>query len=137
MLYSTTEDYLPYEASMDDEASIYNLTGDEMISWPLNRPHRVENMGYCVSVTTEFSTPESTLKNGAMYCNAVLRQKFNLDPQWRNASMPEKVIKAFAGRGLRKMDVLSSMKETDIVSFKVDKEAPNYIMDVQPFARNF
>jgi len=137
VLYSTTEDYLPYEPSMDDEASIYDLTGDEMISWPLNMPHRVENMGYCVSVTTEFSTPESSLKNGAMYCNAVLRQKFNMNPQWRNASMPEKVIKALAGRGLRKLGVLSSMKETDLVSFKVDRTAPNFILDIKPFARNF
>ncbi len=137
VLYSTTEDYLPYEPSMDDEASIYDLTGDEMISWPLNMPHRVENMGYCVSVTAEFSSPESSLKNGAMYFNAFLRQKFNLNPQWRNASMPEKFIKALAGRGLRKLGALSSMKETDLVSFKVDRSAPNYILDIEPYARNF
>ena len=72
-----------------------------------------------------------------MYFNAFLRQKFNLNPQWRNASMPEKFIKALAGRGLRKLGALSSMKETDLVSFKVDRSAPNYILDIEPYARNF
>lgn len=137
ILFSDTEDYLPYDESLEREAVAYDLTGDDMVSWPLNHPHRVENMSYCVSVTTEFSTPESTFKNAVMYSNAVLRQKFGMNPQWRGASMPEKVMKAAAGRVLRKAGVLSSMREADFVTFKVDKHAPGYIQDTAPYARNF
>ncbi len=137
VLYCDNEDYLPYNKMMEQEATAYDLTGDDMISWPLNMPHRVENMSYCVSVTTEFSTPESSFKNAVMYSNAVLRQKFGMNPQWRGASMTEKLIKAGAGRIMRKMSVLASMKQTDIVTFKVDKRAPNFILDTAPFARNF
>ncbi|WP_162143703.1 hypothetical protein [Hellea balneolensis] len=137
VLYSMTEDYLPYDISMEKDATIYDLTGNDLISWPLNMPHRVENMGFCVSITAEFSTPESSLKNAVMYCNAVLRQKLGMNPQWRSASTPEKLAKAFAGRVMRKLNVLSSFKDKDYVTFKVDRTAPNYIADVKPFIRNF
>lgn len=137
VLYCDNEDYLPYNSSFDDEAKIFDLTGNDMITWPLNAPHRVENRSYCVSVTTEYSTPESTLKNAVMYTHAVMRQKFGLNPSWQETSYPSKVIKAATGRVLRKMGVLASMKQQDIVTFKVDKAAPGYILDTAPYARNF
>lgn len=39
---------------------------NEMAAWPLNMPHRVENMTNCISVMTEYSTPESSMKNAEM-----------------------------------------------------------------------
>lgn len=137
LLYCDTEDYLPYDKSFDDGARKFELTGNDMITWPLNAPHRVENSSYCVSVTTEYATPESTLKNSVMYTHAVMRQKAGLDPSWAETSYPSKMVKAAMGRVLRKAGVLASMKEQDIVTFTVDKSAPGYILDTAPFARNF
>ena len=137
LMYSDTEDYLPYDSSLDDEAEIYDLADGEMISWPLNRPHRVENQSYCVSVTTEYSTPESTLKNASMYTNAVLRRKFGMNPSWHSASKMELYMKASVGKVLRKAGVLNEFKEQDMVSFKVDKSAPNFIRDIEPYVRSF
>jgi len=94
-------------------------------------------MSYCVSVTTEYSTPESTLKNATMYTNAVLRRKFGRNPKWDNASTPEIYLKAGIGKVLRKFGVLDTLKEADMVSFTVDKSAPNYIKDIEPFVRTF
>ena len=136
-MYKVTEDYLPYQDSMDAEANSYDLHDGEMITWPLNQPHRVDNMTYCVSVTTEYSTRESTLKNAAMYTNAVLRRKFGASPSWATASAPEKIVKAGAGYMLRKIGVLDMLKAEDIVTFKVDKSAPGYVRDVEPYARAF
>ncbi len=135
VLYCDNEDYLPYDETFEDEARCFDLTGDDMISWPLNAPHRVENKSFCVSVTTEYSTMESTLKNAVMYTNAVLRQKFGMSPDWRSASWPEKAVKAGAGRVMRKFGVLSSMKQTDMVTFKVSRTAPGYIHDTTPYPR--
>jgi len=137
LMYNDSEDYLPYNKSMENAADVYDLAEGEMISWPLNRPHRVENQSYCVSVTTEYSTPESTLKNASMYTNAVLRRKFGMNPSWSSASKSEIVLKASLGKVLRKMGVLNTLKTQDMVSFKVDKTAPNFIRDIEPYARTF
>ena len=137
LMYRITEDYLPYEVSMEDVANSYDLHEGEMITWPLNRPHRVENMTYCVSITTEYSTRESTIKNAAMYTNALLRRKFGASPRWHSASAPEKIIKAGAGFMLRKIGVLDTLKAEDIVSFKIDKNSPGFVRDVEPYIRAF
>jgi len=137
LMYRITEDYLPYQPDMDKAADVYDLGEGEMISWPLNRPHRVENRSYCVSVTTEYSTLESTVKNAAMYTNAVLRRKFGMAPSWQSASAPERYIKAGAGKLLRKIGVLDTLKSDDMVSFKIDKTVPGYVRDVKPYARAF
>jgi len=137
LMFRVTEDYLPYKPEMEAAAEIYDLEEGEMITWPLNRPHRVENKSYCVSVTTEYSTHESTIKNAAMYTNAVLRRKLGRNPNWNSASMPEKYIKASLGKVLRKIGVLDTLQEDDMVSFKIDKTVPGYIKDVEPYARVF
>ncbi|NJM56927.1 MAG: hypothetical protein HC857_05150 [Synechococcales cyanobacterium RU_4_20] len=54
---------LPYHPSLEAGATRFELEADQMVSWVLNSPHRVENQSYCVSVTTEFSTRASGFKN--------------------------------------------------------------------------
>jgi len=137
LMFRINEDYLPYDITMDEAADFYDLAAGEMITWPLNRPHRVENQSYCVSVTTEYSTTESSVKNAAMYTNAVLRRKLGLNPNWQSASTPEKYIKAGMGKVLRKIGVLDTLKQDDMVSFTIDKTAPGYIRDVEPYVRAF
>ena len=136
-MYKVTEDYLPHDPSIEKEAERYDLQEGEMITWPLNRPHRVENQSYCVSVTTEYSTRESRVKNAGMYTNAVLRHKMGLSPSWTTASKPEKYIKAGVGKVLRKIGILDSLKPQDMVSFTIDNTAPGFIKDIEPFAREF
>ena len=136
-MYKVTEDYLPHDPSIEEEAEIHDLEEGEMITWALNRPHRVENQSYCVSVTTEYSTQESRIKNAGMYANAVLRQKLGLNPSWSSASKPEKYIKAAIGKMLRKIGVLDTLRPQDMVSFTIDKTVPGFIRDVKPFAREF
>lgn len=136
-MYKTSEDYLPHDPSMEDVAESFDLQEGEMITWALNRPHRVENQSYCVSVTTEYSTHESSVKNAGMYTNAVLRQKLGMTPSWTSASQPEKYIKAGVGKVLRKIGVLDSLQPEDMVSFTVDKAVPGFVRDVEPYARQF
>jgi len=137
LMFNQTEDYLPYRPDMEEAATYFDLNDDEMMTWPLNAPHRVENMSYCVSVTTEYSTRESSIKNAVMYTNAVLRRKLGMSPDWRSASYPEKLLKAGAGKVLRKVGVLDGAKVEDMVSFVVDKNVAGYIRDVTPYQRVF
>ncbi|NNC38167.1 MAG: hypothetical protein EX271_00415 [Acidimicrobiales bacterium] len=131
------EDDIPYSEDMDKGAKAFDLSEDEMISWRLNAPHRVDNQSYCVSVTTEYSTKESAFKNSVMFTNAVLRQKFGVDSRWADASMPEKYVKSIAGRVLRKIGAYDNPDSDDMVTFKVDKNAPGFIVDVEPYQRAF
>lgn len=122
---------------MDAHARVFDLEPSEMISWRLNAPHRVDNSEYCVSVTTEYSTRESAFKNSVMYTNAVLRQRFGVKSRWASASKPENYIKSAAGRALRKISAYRAPDGEDLVTFKIDKAANDYIVDVDPFVRNF
>jgi len=137
LMFSVSEDYLPYDESMEKAATCFDLYEDEMMTWPLNSPHRVQNMSYCVSVTTEYSTQKSSIKNAGMYANAFLRHKLGVNTSWRSASGPEKIAKATLGLALRKFGMLDNMEAIDMVSFKVDKNAPNFIQDIQPYQRSF
>lgn len=131
------EDDIPYTADLDEGARVFDLGEDEMISWRLNAPHRVDNQSYCISVTTEFSTKESAFKNSVMFTNAVLRQKFGVSSRWADASMPEKYVKSIAGRVLRKIGAYDIGQSKDMVTFKVDRNVPGYVVDVEPYARAF
>ena len=51
------EEEIPYKRSFDDDAHVYDLKPGQMVHWPLNCPHRVENEDCLnVSVTTEHWT---------------------------------------------------------------------------------
>lgn len=137
LVTKSREDDVPYHPDMDKGARVFDLKPDEMISWMLNAPHRVDNQTYCVSVTTEYSTKESALKNSVMYANAVLRQKFGIKSSWAKASGTEKFVKSATGRVLRKIGAYSNDEPDDLVTFKIDKKAPGYVVDVDPFVRSF
>ena len=137
IITSDRDDDIPYTEDLDEGARVFDLGEDEMISWQLNAPHRVDNQSYCISVTTEFSTKESAFKNSVMFTNAVLRQKLGVSSRWADASMPEKYIKSIAGRVLRKIGAYNNGQDEDMVTFKVDKNVPGYVVDVEPYVRAF
>lgn len=131
------EDDLPYESSFDDDAIIIDLEEGQAVSWPLSAPHRVDNHGFCVSVTTEFSSRESALKNAAMIANATLRTKFGASPSWTKDSKINRLSKSALGIALKKSKLAVNTQHTDFVTFKVDPDRDGAIVDVEPFERNF
>ena len=131
------EDDLPYDMSFDADATIIDLAEGQAVSWPLSAPHRVDNHGFCVSVTTEFSSRESALKNSAMIANATLRNKFGLSPKWTNQSELRRLSRAVLGFALKKTKLAVNTSHTDYVTFKVDPKVNGGILNIEPFARNF
>ena len=130
-------DDLPYEASFDDEAQIIDIAEGTALTWPLNMPHRVDNQTFCVSVTTEYSTRQSGLKNAAMLTNSTLRHRFGMNPSYENDGDLTRRVKSVFGRVLRKAKLTPDIKHDDMVTFKVDPASDNYIVDVDPFERCF
>lgn len=132
------EDDVPYRREFDKSAAIFDLAEGEMISWPLNAPHKVENETFCVSVTTEYSTFESAFKNAVTYTNAVMRQRFGTNPNWYTAGLGEKYAKFALGKILRKLKAYRGKgDDPDFITFRVDRSAPGYIVDIEPVLRNF
>jgi len=131
------EDDLPYRPEYDEEATVVDFEEGQALSWPLNMPHRVDNQTFCVSVTTEYSTRESGMKNAAMIANATLRHRFGIESSYSKAGPLNRQFKSVFGRVLRKTGLAARNDMVDMVSFKVDPTAPNYIVDVEPYQRDF
>ena len=131
------EDDLPYKKEFEEHAKAFDLEEGQAISWPLNSPHRVDNTAFCISVTTEYSTRESGMKNAAMIANATLREKFGKVEDYRDSNPLKRQAKAYFGRVLNKTGLAAKKDSIDMVSFVVDPKSPNYIVDVEPFVRTF
>lgn len=136
-MLSDLEDDLPYHEDFDKEAKVFDLEEGQALSWPLNMPHRVDNKTFCVSVTTEYSTRESGMKNAAMIANATLRQRFGIEASYSSASPLNRQVKSVFGRAIRKAGLAVQADKVDMVTFKIDPKSPNFIVDVEPYQRNF
>jgi hypothetical protein len=137
VISNNLEDDLPYDNSYDADADIIDLAEGTALTWPLNQPHRVNNQTFCVSVTTEYSTQESGLKNAAMLTNATLRHRFGMNPSYEQDGDLKRRVKSLAGRVLRKAKLTPNMTTADMVTFRVDENAEGFIVDVEPFQRSF
>lgn len=130
-------DDLPYEAGFDDEATVFDLKPGEAITWPLNSPHRVDNASFCVSVTTEYSTRESGIKNANMIANAALRGKFGRSPSYAQDGQLKRYVKTGFGIALRKFGFVANSSAPDMVRFRVDPNVKDFVVPTDPFVRNF
>lgn len=131
------EDDLPFSFDWDKHATIFDLQPGQALTWPMNMPHRVDNQSFCVSVTTEYSTVASGRRNAAMITNATLRRKFGMNPSYWNAGPTENYIKSVFGRVIKKTGLAAKVDHKDFVTFKIDPAAKGYIVDTEPFERNF
>ena len=130
-------DDLPYEDNYDAAARVVDLQPGEAVTWPLNSPHRVDNSSFCVSVTTEYSTRESAIKNANMIANAALRRKFGRTPSYATDSQFTRYIKMGFGVALRKLGFVTTSNEPDMVRFRIDPDVKGFVVPTKPFARNF
>lgn len=137
VISNALEDDLPYESSFDAEAEVIDLAEGTALTWPLNSPHRVDNQSFCVSVTTEYSTRESGMKNAAMLTNATLRSRFGMTPSFANDGKMTRQVKSVLGRVIGKTSFAPNTTKPDMVTFKIDADAENFIVDVEPFQRDF
>lgn len=131
------DDDLPYHKEFDDHATVIDFKPGQALSWPMNMPHKVENQSFCVSVTTEYSTIASSRRNAAMLTNATMRKKLGMNPSYWNSGPTEKYVKSIFGKVMKKAGVAAKVEKPDYVSFKIDSNAKGYVVDVEPFERNF
>jgi hypothetical protein len=129
------EEELHYEPWFDKHATIVDLKAGDMVHWPLNGPHRVEN-GNClnISLTTEHWTPAINRHINVQYGNGILRDA-GIPP--RNAALygPSALFKA----GLSKAWWLSGQQKRQrfrpTLKYRLDSRTPGLLVPIDAPSR--
>ncbi|MBR0755529.1 hypothetical protein JQ604_25395 [Bradyrhizobium jicamae] len=80
---------IPYHAWYDQHAQVIDLEPGQMLNWPLNAPHRVENLGVVnVSMTVSYVNDDIRRAQILHLANGMLRHRFGYTPKSRNIRGP-------------------------------------------------
>jgi hypothetical protein len=122
-LRETTED-LPYAPDYDAGAQIFDLEPGMGVAWPINAPHRVDNLGtFNVSLSVEYITWEARLRHGAYYCNGVLRRRFGMKPTpMAKTSPPVRAVKWALGAAFKRLKLQKAMEKRYDIEFAMTPE---------------
>jgi hypothetical protein len=109
-----SDDDLPYDPDFDQYSTAYDLGPGDMLTWPQNVPHRVENLsGLNVSLTTEHYTPEAMKKRMTYLSNHYLRRWFGLPTTDVALEGPRAVMKRTIFRVARRLPGFREAVECD------------------------
>jgi hypothetical protein len=129
--YTGFEFSLAYDPAFDRMALVFDLEPGQMLTWPLNAPHRVENADCLnVSVTTEHWTPENRRAQKVYLANAVLRHRLGLRPGGRALSGPGYWAKAALQAAWRRSPWAgATQRALRPVEFRLDPRAPGGLVE--------
>ncbi len=129
-LYEVEVD-MRYDPSYDKDAQVFELSGGQMLHWPLNAPHRVENLDCLnVSMTTEYWTEAIRRRQMINMANGILRHKAGIAPKSLATSGPGFWAKAALQAGVKRAGLLKKeRKARRTVDFKLDPQKPGAIID--------
>jgi hypothetical protein len=83
---SAMDEEVPYSPEFDGHAVVYDLEPGDLAWWPLNAPHRIENLDTLnVSLSTRYQTDESQKRKLLYNANRFFRKRLG----WRKLSVRE------------------------------------------------
>ena len=134
VLNEAHETDLRYQHWFDDHAAVYDLEPGQMVHWPHNCPHRVENEDVMnVSITTEHWTPALRNAYGVNYANGLMRKV-----GMRDLPQPKTGLGMYCRLGLAGAVKFSGIRKTQekpyTINFAVDPATPHGIRDIEPYA---
>ena len=93
-----------------------------MLSWPLNAPHRVENVGgLSISMTVSFSSPSSRRAEVVHLANGLLRRRFAITPTSRRIEGPDYFAKAVLQKLMRNSGWIRKQRQARReIAFRLD-----------------
>ncbi|MGQ0671854.1 MAG: hypothetical protein ACT4N2_03085 [Hyphomicrobium sp.] len=121
-----------YEPAFDQSAKVFEIAGGEMLHWPLNAPHRVENLDCLnVSMTMEYWTEAIRRRQMINMANGILRHKLGVTPRSLETSGPGFWAKAALQAGVKRSGLLKkARKARRPIEFRLDKTQPGRVIDV-------
>lgn len=120
---------LPYDEGMDAHAEVFDLEPGQMISWPQNSPHRVDNLaGLNISLSTEHLTAAARRRIRVLQANHYLRRTLGVAPRGettRGLGATAKIAGVSAFLGARKILGKRARGAAGFpVTFRLDPDAP-------------
>jgi hypothetical protein len=130
-LYEVEVD-VPYDPSYERAAQMFEIGPGEMLHWPLNAPHRVENLDCLnVSMTTEYWTQAIRRSQIINMANGILRDKVGLAPSSRKVSGPGFYAKAVLQAGVRRSGLLKKARKAKRpIEFRLDETHLGHVVDL-------
>ncbi|MBL4597792.1 MAG: cupin-like domain-containing protein [Rhizobiaceae bacterium] len=114
----------------DDHALTFELEPGQMLHWPLNCPHRVENHDSLnVSLTTEHWTNELRNQYAVNFGNAMLR-KLGMKNLSQNPSGLGLYAKAAITAATKISGMQKKLSKPYLIDFQVDPDAPDCVRDI-------
>jgi hypothetical protein len=123
---------VPYEPWYDAHARVFDLEPGQMLTWPLNAPHRVENLDSVnISMTVSFVNDAIRRADIVSIANGLLRHRFGHQPKSRSTSGPSFWGKAVLQKLLRDGNwVKRERKARRTIDFRLDAAQPGKIVDL-------
>ncbi len=103
---------LPYEEWFDEHAFYIELQPGDVVSWPQHSPHRIENVGLNVSMTTSYGSKESRRLIGVHGANHHFLKKWNIEARSTNTEGIIPAFKAFCYFAFNKLGLLKKGERT-------------------------
>jgi hypothetical protein len=123
---------IAYEPWYDEFATVYELQPGQMMHWPLNCPHRIENLD-CVniSMTTEYFTDDIRKKSRLNTANGILRDKLGITPKSRATEGLAYLAKSAMQSAVWRTGLLEkARKQRRPIEFRLDKANLGQIIDL-------
>lgn len=132
-LYEVEVD-MAYDPAYDQHAQVFEIEGGDMLHWPLNAPHRVENMNTLnVSMTTEYWTQSIRRNLMVTMGNALLRNRLGIASNSTATDGPAFWAKAALQAGVRRAGLLKPMRKAKRpIEFDLDKANLGQIIERAP-----
>jgi len=123
---------MPYHEWYDRYATVLDLEPGQMLNWPLNAPHRVDNLGTVnISMTVGYENEEIRRTRIVNLANGLLRHRFGYTPKSSNLRGPS----FFAKKVLQKLVRDSKWVKRErnarrAIDFRLDATEPGRIVDL-------
>lgn len=127
---------MAYDPAFDAGATVFEISGGQMLHWPLNAPHRIVNLDcLSVSMTTEYWTQSIRRNQMVTMGNAILRAKLGLAPSSTATSGAGFWAKAALQAGVRRAGLLKQMRKAQRpIEFRLDPAVPGRVIELAPQA---
>ncbi len=123
---------IPYEPWYDAHARVFDLEPGQMLNWPLNAPHRVENLDSVnISMTVSYINSDIRRADVVSIANGLLRHRFGWQPKSRSIRGPSFWGKAVMQKLLRDSSWAKRERQArHTIDFRLDADQSGKIVDL-------
>jgi len=134
VVLNVTEAEIDFQPWFDDYAHTHILEPGQMMHWPVNAPHRVENLD-CINIsfTTEHWTNDIRNLYAVRYANGILRTRLGLKPPPPDTRGLRFWARAALAGAVKKSGLMKAYKHEKRIEWALDPDAADGMREVEPY----